>query len=90
MYNEKLKQAYIKVSYVSKRKIQESEDKAEEVAQRRGWLLLRDLIPPKCFCTLITQAAKEPNLGPAPVKKRCREPDLRLTPSTEKVQGARS
>ena len=32
MYNEKLKQAYIKANYVSKRKIQESEDKAEEVA----------------------------------------------------------
>ena len=40
MYNEKLKQAYIRVNYVSKRKVQESEDKAKEVAQRRGWLLL--------------------------------------------------
>ena len=28
----------------------------------------------------ITQAAKEPNLGPAPLKKRCREPDFRLAP----------
>ena len=36
MYNEKLKQAYIRVNYVSKSKIQESEDKAEVVTQRRG------------------------------------------------------
>ena len=76
MYNEKLKQAYIRVNYVSKRKVQESEDKAEEVAQRRGWLLLRDLIPPQCFCTPITQAAKEPNLSLTPLKERCREPEV--------------
>ena len=45
---------------------------------------------PRRFYMPITQAAKEPNLGPAPVKKRRGEPDLRLTPSTEKVQGAGS
>ena len=76
MYNEKLKQAYMRVNYVSKRKIQESEDKAEEVAQRRGWLLLRDLILPQCFFTPITQAAKEPNLSLTPLKERCREPKV--------------
>ena len=76
MYNEKLKRAYIRVNYVSKSKIQESEDKAEMVTQRRGWLLLRDLIPPQCFCTPVTQAAKEPNLSLAPLKERCREPEV--------------
>ena len=76
MYNEKPKQAYIRVNYVSKRKVQESEDKAEEAAQRRGWLLLRGLIPPQCFCMPITQAAKEPNLSLAPLKERCREPEV--------------
>ena len=76
MYNKKLKQAYIRVNYVSKSKIQESEDKAEVVTQRRGWLLPRDLIPPQCFCTPITQAAKESNLSLTPLKERCREPDI--------------
>ena len=76
MYNEKLTRAYIRVNYVSKSKIQESEDKAEVVTQRRGWLLLRDLIPPQFFCTPITQAAKEPNLSLTPLKERCREPEV--------------
>ena len=76
MYNEKLKRAYIRVNYVSKRKVQESEGKAEEVAQTRGWLLLRDLIPPQCFCTHITQAVKEPNSSLTPLKERCREPEV--------------
>ena len=43
---------------------------------------------PRHFYMPITQAAKEPNLGPAPLKKRCREPDLSLTPSKETVQRA--
>ena len=76
MYNEKLKRAYIRVNYVSKRKIQESEGKAKEVAQTRGWLLLRDLIPPQCFCTPITQAAKEPDSSLTLLKERCRESEV--------------
>ena len=83
MYNEKLKRAYIRVNYVSKSKVQESEDKAEVVTQRRGWLLLWDLIPPQCFCTPITQAAKEPNLSPAPLRERRREPEVE-EPSPQK------
>jgi len=35
---------------------------------------------PQYFYMPITQAAKEPNLGPAPLKKRCKEPDFRLAP----------
>ena len=42
------------------------------------------------FYMRITQAAKKLNLGLAPLKKRCREPDLRLAPLEEKVQGAGS
>ena len=76
MYNEKLKQAYIRANYVSKRKVQEGEDKVEEVAQRRGWLQLRGLIPPQCLCTPITQAAKEPDSSLTPPKERCREPEV--------------
>ena len=40
----KLKQAYIRVNCVSKRKVQKSEDDAEEISQRRGWLLFQDVV----------------------------------------------
>ena len=40
----KLKQAHIRVNCVSKRKVQKSEDDAEEVSQRRGWLLFQDVV----------------------------------------------
>ena len=43
------------------------------MAQKRGWLLLQDLVLPQCFYMPITQAAKEPSLGLATSKKRCRE-----------------
>ena len=33
---------------------------------------------PQHFYMPITQAAKEPNVGPAPLKKRCREPGIGL------------
>ena len=33
---------------------------------------------PQHFYMPITQAAKEPNVGPAPLKKRCREPGFGL------------
>ena len=64
MYNEKLKQAYIRVNYVSKRKIQESEDKAEEVAQTRGWLLLRNLIPPQMLLHAHNSGSQRTQLEP--------------------------
>ena len=79
MYNEKLKQAYTKADYISKGKYKRVERKPW--GQLRGEvgycakLLSKETIP-RHFCMPITQAAKEP--------------DLRLTPSTEKVQGAGS
>ena len=42
-------------------------------------MLFKETIPHH-FYMPITQAAKEPNLGPAPLKKRCKEPDFRLAP----------
>ena len=78
MYNEKLKQAYTKADYISKGKYKRVERKPW--GQLRGEvgycakLLSKETIP-RHFCMPITQAAKEP--------------DLRLTPSTEKVLGAR-
>ena len=50
-------------------------------------MLFKETIP-QHFYMPITPAAKEPNLGPASLKKRCREPDLRLAQLEEKVQGA--
>ena len=44
--------------------------------QRRDWLLFQDVfkeIISQYFYMPITQAAKEPNVGPAPLKKRCRK-----------------
>ena len=76
MYNEKLKRAHIRANYVSKRKIQEGEGEAEEISQRRGWLLLQGFIPPQNLCTPITQAAKEPDSSLTPPKERCREPEI--------------
>ena len=76
MYNEKLKRAHIRANYVSKRRIQEGEGKAEEISQTRGWLLLRDFTPPQSLHTPITQAAKEPDSSLAPPKERCREPEV--------------
>ena len=35
-------------------------------------MLIKETIP-QYFYMPITQAAKEPNVGPAPLKKRCRE-----------------
>ena len=35
---------------------------------------------PQYFYMPVTQAAKESNLGLAPLKKRCREPDFGLAP----------
>ena len=35
-------------------------------------MLFKETIP-QYFYMPITQAAKEPNVGPAPLKKRCRE-----------------
>ena len=56
------------------------------MAQRRGWLLLQDLVLPQCFYMPITQAVKEPSLGPAPSKKRCRErAQLQASVAEEKV-----
>ena len=52
-------------------------------------MLSKETIP-QHFYMPITQAAKEPNLGPTPLKKRCREPDPRLAPLEEKVQRAGS
>ena len=43
----------------------------------RSKILSKETIP-QYFYMLITQAAKEPNLGLAPLKKRCREPDFGL------------
>ena len=76
MYNGKLKRAHIRANYVSKRRIQESEDKAEKMSQTRGWLLLRGFIPPQSLCTPITQATKEPDSNLTPLKERCREPEV--------------
>ena len=52
-------------------------------------MLSKETIP-QHFYMPITQAAKEPHLGPTPLKKRCREPDPRLAPFEEKVQRAGS
>ena len=52
-------------------------------------MLSKETIP-RHFYMPIIQAAKEPNLGPTPLKKRCREPDPRLAPLEEKVQRAGS
>ena len=42
-------------------------------------MLIKGTIP-QYFYMHITQAAKEPNEGSAPLKKRCREPDFGLAP----------
>ena len=79
MYNEKLKQAYTKADCVSKGKYKRVERKPW--GQLRGEvgycakLLSKETIT-RHFWRLITQAAKEP--------------DLELTPSTGKAQGAGS
>ena len=62
-----------KANHIIKREDTRKYNKAEEVAQKRGWLLLQDLVLPQCFYMPITQAAKEPSLGPATSKKKCRE-----------------
>ena len=48
-------------------------------------MLSKETIP-RHFYMPITQAAKEPNLGTTPLKKRCKEPDPRLALLEEKVQ----
>ena len=79
VYNEKLKQAYIKVDYISKGRYKRMERRPWGQLRRevgyRAKLLSKETIPRHC-CAPITQAAKEPV--------------LRLTPSTEKAQGAGS
>ena len=53
--------------------------KCREEGCYRSKMLSKETIP-QYFYMPITQAAKEPNLGPAPLKKRCKEPDFRLAP----------
>ena len=77
MYNGKLEQAYTKANYVSEKKIYKRM-KIKPKKKYRGEvgccskMLIKGTIP-QYFYMPITQAAKEPNVGPAPLKKRCRE-----------------
>ena len=77
MYNEKLEQAYTKANYVSEKK-RYKRMKIRPKKKYRGEvgccskMLSRGTIP-QYFYMPITQAAKEPDEGPAPLKKRCRE-----------------
>ena len=77
MYNEKLKQAYIKANYVSKKK-KYKRMKIKSKKKHKGEVgccseeLCKKTIP-QYFYMPITQAAKEPDEGPEPSKKRCRE-----------------
>ena len=77
MYNEKLEQAYTKANYVSEKK-RYKRMKIRPRKKHRGEvgccskMLIKGTIP-QYFYMPITQAAKEPNEGPAPLKKRYRE-----------------
>ena len=77
MYNEKLEQAYTKANYISEKK----RYKRMKIRPRRkcrgeigccSKMSIKGTIP-QYFYMPITQAAKEPNVGPAPLKKRYRE-----------------
>ena len=77
MYNEKLEQAYTKANYVSEKKRYKRmkikpEKKYKGEVDCCAKMLSKGTIP-QYFYMPITQAAKEPNEGPAPSKKRCRE-----------------
>ena len=52
------------VYYIAKKKNTRKQEKADEVGQKRGWLLLQDLILPQCFYMPMTQATKETQLEP--------------------------
>ena len=77
MYNEKLEQAYTKANYVNEKKRYKGM-KIRPKKKHRGEvgccsrMLSRGTIP-QYFYMPITQAAKEPDEEPAPLKKRCRE-----------------
>ena len=62
-----------------KRVKREPEKRCREEGCCRSKVLSKETIP-QYFYMLITQAAKEPNLGLAPLKKRCREPNFGLAP----------
>ena len=77
VYNEKLKQAYITTNYVSKKK-KYKRVKIEPQEKHRGEVgcsakMLSKGTIPQYFYMPIAQAAKEPDEGPAVLKKRCRE-----------------
>ena len=57
-----------KANHITKKKDTRELEKAKEVDQRRGWLLLQDLVLPQCFYMPMTQAAKETQLEPDTVE----------------------
>ena len=77
MYNEKLKQAYTKADYISKEKYKR--------AERRPWGQLRREVG---YCAKLLSKETIPRHLCMPITQAAKEPDLRLTPSTEKVLGA--
>ena len=77
MYNEKLEQAYTKANYINEKKRYKGMKRRPKKKYRGevgccSKMLSRGTIP-QYFYMPITQAAKEPNVGPASLKKRCRE-----------------
>ena len=70
----------LKANYISgkkryKRVKKKPKKRCREEGCCRSKMLSKETIP-QYFYMLITQAAKEPNLGLAPLKKRCREPEV--------------
>ena len=65
----------LETNYISKKeKIQGSEQKTKERCSSSKTTSTKTI--PQYFYMPITRAAKEPNLGLAPLKKRCREPEV--------------
>ena len=70
----------LKTNYISEKKRykrvkKKPKKRCREEGRCRSKMLSEETIP-QYFYMPITQAAKEPNLGLAPSKKRCREPEV--------------
>ena len=70
----------LKTNYISEKKRykrvkKKPKKRCREEGCCRSKMFSKETIP-QYFYMPITQAAKEPNLGLAPLKKRCREPEV--------------
>ena len=64
----------LETNYISKKKRYKEKKKTEERCNSSKTLSTKTI--PQYFYMPITRAAKEPNMGLTPLKKRCREPEV--------------